>query len=173
MPKSIHRNSALASLVLITGLFATSCVKSIDPKVLQLRNELTAKVEPKDSISLTDAKTVLAEEADVVLLGRVGSGDLDPFEKGKAMFVLSEAPEDHGDGKGHDASECPFCKRKADEAPLAQIEFKDPSGTPIAYGANELFGLRKGQIVVVQGRGRYEKDTDTLVIQGTGIFVRP
>ena len=98
MPKSIHRNSAFASLVLITGLFATSCVKSVDPKVLQLRNELTAKVEPKDSISLTDAKTVLAEEADVVLLGRVGSGDLDPFEKGKAMFVLSEAPEDHGEG---------------------------------------------------------------------------
>ncbi len=173
MPKWIQRDFTVASLVLITGLFTNGCGKTIDPKVLQLRNALTAKVEPKDSISLTDAKTILAEEADVVLLGRVGSGDLDPFEKGKAMFVLSEAPEDHGDGKGHDGSECPFCKRKADEAPLAQIEFKDPSGTPIAYAANELFGLRKGQIVVVQGRGRYEKDTDTLVIQGKGIFVRP
>lgn len=173
MPNWIQRNSAVASFVLITGLFTHGCGKTIDPKVLQLRNALTAKVEPKDSISLTDAKTVLAEEADVVLLGRVGSGDLDPFEKGKAMFVLSEAPEDHGDGKGHDGSECPFCKRKADEAPLAQIEFKDSSGAPITFAANELFGLRKGQIVVVQGRGRYEKDTDTLLIQGTGIFVRP
>jgi len=155
------------------GVAAMGCVPAIDSTISENRNRIVSEVEPKDPMTLTEAKTALAEEADVVLIGRLGTGGLDPFDKKKAIFVLSEAPKDHGDGKSHDASECPFCKRRAEEAPLAQIEFQDPAGKTIDRGAEELFGLKPGQVVVVEGRGLYDSELDTLMITGKKLYIHP
>jgi hypothetical protein len=163
------RSGLLYSPVLILSLLG--CSGAEDFQVTDLRNQLLLQSEPK-GISLTQAKSLLETEAEVVLVGRIGSGKLDPFDKSKASFVLSEAPADHGD-KGHDASECPFCKRRAEEAPIANIEMIDKSGKPIALGAEKLLGVHAGQIVVVQGKGTYLADVDTLQISGSKIFIRP
>jgi len=162
--------SKITTLLFISLL--GGCSKPIDREIVEFRKTLLLQSEPANAVSLTEAKIALVEESDVILVGRIGSGALSPFEKGIATFVLSEAPEDHGDGKNHDASECPFCRRKAEEAPLAQIEFQQESGKAIPVGADTLFDIKQGQVVVVQGRGQYDKDTDMLIIRGTSIFVR-
>lgn len=158
-------------------LFAVSCLTagcSIEnSKVAVLRSQFVVGNEPADAVTLTKAKSLLAEETDIVLVGMIGSGKLDPFEKGKAIFVLSEAPTgEHGDEDGHDSSECPFCKRRAAEAPIATIEFKDSSGNPLATSADKLFGLSKGQVVVVQGRGIYSTELDAIQLTANKLFVR-
>jgi len=158
--------------ILLFSSLLSGCSKPIDREIVEFREKLLLQLEPANAVSLTEAKTTLVEEGHVVLVGRIGSGALSPFEKGIATLILSEAPEDHGDGKNHDASECPFCRRKAEEAPLAQIEFQQESGKAIPVGADTLFDIKQGQVVVVLGRGHYDKDTDTLMIRGTSLFVR-
>ena len=173
MSKTIRFNLILSIILFSISLLLLGCSESRDPKMIALAKTLITNVEPTAPVTLTDAKSLLAEEAEVVLLGRIGMGTLDPFEKGEATFVLSEAPEDHGDGKSHDASECPFCRRRIEAAPLAQVQFQDATGKPFPYSASKLLGLQAGQIVVVKGRGKYEKESDMLMISGTSLFVRP
>jgi len=158
--------------ILLFSSLLGGCSTPIDREIVEFRKKLLLQSEPANIVSLTEAKTALVEEGDVVLVGRIGSGALSAFEKGMATFVLSEAPEDHGGDKNHVASECPFCRRKAEEAPLAQVAFQEENGKTIPVGADTLFDIEQGQIVVVQGRGHYDKDTDTLMIRGTSLFVR-
>ena len=165
----VYRSMLLISLASV-GL---GCSPTEDPMIAQHRHKIILANEPDQAVSLTQAKSMLTEESDIVLLGRVGSGQLDPFEKGSASFVLSEAlADDHGDDDGHDASDCPFCKRRAAEAPIATVELQDDNGKPIAVSADKLLGLTKGQTVVVQGRGIYLADVDTLQIKAGKLFIR-
>lgn len=157
---------AVASLALGIG-----CSKGVDPAIVELRKSILLNSEPAKSITLTEAKEALADENDVVLIGKIGTGQLDPFEKRKAAFVLSEAPEDHGDA-GHDAGDCPFCKRRMEEAPIAQIEFIDEKGQVLPYSVPDLLGVKNGQIVSIVGRGRYDKETDTLQIAGRSLYIK-
>ena len=160
-------------LLLSIASLGLGCSPSQDPIMAQHRAKMILAIEPDKAVSLTEAKSILTEESDIVLLGRVGSGELDPFEKGTASFVLSEAlADDHGNDDGHDASDCPFCKRRAAEAPIATIELHDEAGKPIAVGADKLLGLKKGQTVVVQGRGIYAADLDTLQVKAGKLFIR-
>ena len=162
----------LKIIILLFSLLLGGCSKPIDREIVEFRKTLLLQSEPANAVSLTEAKSALVDEGDVVLVGRIGLGALSAFEKGMATLVLSEAPEDHGDGKNHDASECPFCRRKSEEAPLAHVEFQHENGKTIPIGADNLFDIKQGQVVVVLGRGQYDKDTDTLMIRGTSLFVR-
>jgi len=167
----MHAKFLKITILLFISMLS-GCSKPIDREIVEFRKSFLLQSEPANAVSLTEAKAALVDEGDVVLVGLIGSGSLSPFEKGMATLVLSEAPEDHGDGKNHVASECPFCRRKADEAPLAQIEFQEENGKTIRVGADTLFDIKQGQVVVVRGRGQYDKDTDTLMIRGTSLFVR-
>ena len=86
----------------------------------------------------------------VTLVGRVHAGDLDPWEPGKASFMISELPPD-GHGEGHDSDNCPFCKRRLAKAPTGVVKFVANDGQTIPVDSRALFGLEKGQTVVVSG----------------------
>jgi hypothetical protein len=160
-------------LVLFGVLFSLAgCAERVDPKIEEWKNKLVMQQEPDNPVTPTKAKDLLAEENDVVLIGKVGAGKLDPFEKGKAVVVLSEAPEDHGDSANHDASECPFCKRRLEEAPIAQVDFCDSNGSVIPYGLQQVVGIKVGQIVIVKGRGHYDKESDMLFVKADSLFVK-
>lgn len=86
----------------------------------------------------------------VTLVGRVHAGELDPWEPGKASFMISELPPD-GHGEGHDSDNCPFCKRRLAKAPTGVVKFVSDDGQTIPVDSRALFGLEKGQTVVVSG----------------------
>jgi len=86
----------------------------------------------------------------VTLSGRIWAGDLEPWNEGEASFVLAELPAD-GHGVGHDADNCPFCKRKAAKMPTLIVKFIDEESKTIPIDARRLFGVAKGQHVVVHG----------------------
>jgi hypothetical protein len=158
----------------ISCVYLGGCDAPVDPRVEQYRNQFLVRTAPAEPISLTEAKNAVGKNPQIAIIGRVGTGTLDPFEKGKLQFVLSEAPAgDHSGDENHDDLECIFCRRRIAEAPLAQVEFLDKQGSLIPIGANELFKLRKGQTVVVQGQGRYDEDLDTLFVTGESLYVRP
>jgi hypothetical protein len=98
-----------------------------------------------------DENTLVSKEAsDITVVGRVHAGQLEPWEDGKASFMLSELPDD-GHGEGHDSDNCPFCKRRLAKAPTAVVKFVDAQGQTLSIDSRKLFGLEKDQTVVVHG----------------------
>jgi hypothetical protein len=148
------------------------CDKPLSPEVLALRKEYLSDQRPNDPISLTDAKSKLSQETDITLIGRIGSGKLDPFAKGQAQFVLSEAPaHDHGDEKDHDETECIFCRRRLADAPLAIVELRKASGEVVPFSANEALGIADGQRLVVAGRGKYNAELNSITVVAKQIYI--
>jgi len=101
---------------------------------------------------------------------------MEPFLDGKASFVLVEIPaDDHARKPGHDADNCPFCKKKTASAPMVAVQFVGADGKPIPIDARTLFGVEKGRDVVVRGTGVFDAKLGIPVIQVTadGLYVRP
>ncbi|MFG0263450.1 MAG: hypothetical protein ACF788_13745 [Novipirellula sp. JB048] len=121
----------------------------------------------------TPAADIAAAATPVVLAGRIDAGDLDPFEKGKATFILSELPDaEHAEGDPDHANNCPFCKRKLKNAPKVVVRFVDPAGELIAQDAQAMLGVKKGDAVVVKGVARYQQPINMIQIDAEAIYRR-
>jgi hypothetical protein len=101
---------------------------------------------------------------------------MEPFLEGKASFSLLEIPaDDHAEKPGHNPDDCPFCKKRQANATMAAVQFLGADGKPIPVDARKLFGIEKGQDVVIRGTGVFDAKLGVPIIQVTadGIFVRP
>ena len=145
--------------------------------VAVVRQALVLAEEPAGAVSLAAAKGTLGlEPKPVVVAGRIEAKGMDPFLQGKASFSLLEIPDDdHAEKPGHNADDCPFCKKRRANATMAAVQFLGADGKPIPIDARQLFGVDKGRDVVVRGTGVFDPKLGIPVIQLTadGIFVRP
>lgn len=161
---------ALATLVA-----APAARGEIDP--VAVRKSVVLAAEPAGAVSLAAARGKLGiEPQPVVVIGRIGGKGMEPFLEGKASFSLLEIPEDdHAEKPGHVADDCPFCKKRQANATMAAVQFLGADGKPIPVDARKLFGVEKGQDVVIRGTGVFDAKLGVPIIQITadGIFVRP
>jgi hypothetical protein len=145
--------------------------------VAALRAALVLPEEPAGAIPLGEARQRLAlEPRPVVVAGRIEAKGMDPFLEGKASFSLLEIPaDDHAEKPGHNADDCPFCKKRRANATMAAVQFLGADGKPVPVDARTLFGVDKGRDVVVRGTGVFDPKLGIPVIQVTadGIYVRP
>lgn len=139
-----------------------------------LRAKLVMHDEPVDPLTPTAAKeTLSAKDAPkgsqhLVIAGRIGAKGMEPFLENKASFVLQEIPADGHAGKaGHDADNCPFCKKRSANAPMVAVQFVGADGKPLPIDARKLFGVTKGQEVVVSGTAVFDPKLAIPVIQLT------
>jgi hypothetical protein len=132
--------------------------------------------EPAGVLTLAQAKAKLTTTPQpIVIAGRIGARGMDPFLAGKASFSLLEIPtDDHAHKPGHDADDCPFCKKRNANSPMAAVQFLGPDEKPLPIDARKLFGVQKGSDVVIRGTGVFDPKLGIPVIQMTadGIFVR-
>jgi hypothetical protein len=137
------------------------------------REQFISSTEPEGASSIAAAKAIAAEKQpqEVVLIGQILAGQFDPFESGKATFVLTELPEE-GHGKGHDSANCPFCKRRAAKAAKVVVQCTDAKGEILPIGAQQLLGLEPNQVVVVSGTGKLNPDLDLFTVEANDIFIR-
>jgi hypothetical protein len=142
-----------------------------------VRRELILAAEPAGVVSLAEARGRLGlEPRPIVVAGRIEGKGIDPFLDGKASFSLVEIPaDDHAKKPGHDAANCPFCKKRQANATLAAVQFAGADGKPLPLDARKLFGVERGQDVVIRGMGVFDAKLGVPIIQVTadGIFVRP
>ncbi|MCA9258831.1 MAG: hypothetical protein KDA61_06510 [Planctomycetales bacterium] len=124
------------------------------------------------------------KELDVVLVGAVGglanpaehSFPDYPFAKGQALlFVADPAAVAHASEEEHHhepGEECAFCAAHEEDASemLAVVRFHDKNDKILAVDARDLFDLKGGETVVVQGRAKIE--SGMLVVDATGLYVR-
>ena len=179
-----------------TGRVAGACGVAVVAAALLLS---MAAVEAKEALSLEQARTsfVIAEEpaaalsvgdtqkllekapknrAAVTIVGRIAAREgEDPFLEGTASFVLIDLPDDdHASTKGHDADNCPFCKKRQANAPMVAVQFLGADGKVIPIDSRQLFGIAKGNEVVVKGTAVFDPKLALPIVQFTadGIFVR-
>lgn len=163
------------AMLLALACSAMNTVRA-DVDVAAARGRLVLAEEPAGALSLSDAKAKLAvEPRPVVVVGRIGAKGIDPFLPDKASFSLVEVPaDDHAAQPGHKADDCPFCKKRAANAPIAAVRFLGPDGKEIPVDARKLFGVAAGQDVVIRGTGVYDPKLPVQILQITadGIHVR-
>jgi hypothetical protein len=134
----------------------------IDPAAV--RGQLVLPQEPAGAIAPTAAKE------------KLGARGMEPFLDNKASFVLVEIPaDDHAKKPGHNADDCPFCKKKQANVPMTAVQFLGADGKVIPVDSRKLFGIQKGSDVVVTGKAVFDPKLAIPIIQLTadGIFVRP
>ena len=157
---------------LIMGLAAEAPVWAADPAAATL----VLAEEPAGALTLAEAKAKLTTTPQpVVIAGRIGARGMEPFLEGKASFSLLEIPtDDHADKPGHNADDCPFCKKRNANSPMAAVQFLGADGKPLPVDARKLFCVAKGSDVVIRGTGVFDPKLGIPVIQMTadGIFVR-
>jgi len=163
-------------LLLAPVLLLTGCGQTIAPEVIAIRESVLLSEEPSGAISIQEAKdSSAAAQATtpqaVTLIGQIDAGDSDPFDQTQAAFVLSELPDESHGGEGHDAGNCPFCKRKAAAAPKAYVTLHDGVETKIPTPATDLLGLQKGDRVVVQGTAIWNEPVNMLSVEASKIYV--
>lgn len=170
------KSSLLVASLLLAVAAVAGCtkIKIEDPAVLAQRSKLVLDAEPQGAVSITDARKDLKDKKEVVLIGKIGAGDSTPFEQGKTAFLISDGGtvaegHDHN-APGHDAENCPFCKRRK-KLSMAMVQFVDGEGHVLPIDARELLGVKENQVVVVKGLAKLN-DLDVMVVTADGIHLR-
>ena len=131
------------------------------------------QAEPQGAMTPTEIKETVTEPTSLAIAGRIDAGEIEPFQKGIASFVISQLPDStHAGGDPKHADNCPFCKRKLKNAPKAVVQFLDADGKVLPIDARELLGVAKGDVVVVQGTAQYLEAVNTVQINADGVFIR-
>ena len=163
---------ACVAVVLATAVVAARA----EVDVAAVRGTLLLAEEPAGAVSLAAAKAKLtATPQPIVVAGRIGGRGTEPFGRNEATFSMLEIPaDDHAKKPGHKPDDCPFCKKRAANSPIAAVSFVGADGKVIPVDAPKLLGLQDGQDVVVRGTGFFDPKLGIPVIQitGDGVFVR-
>jgi hypothetical protein len=155
-----------------------SAREAVDPA--GIRQQVILDAEPAGAVTPTAARQSLLkgpanQPQPLVLAGRLGARGMEPFLENKASFVLVEIPaDDHAAKPGHDADNCPFCKKKQANSPMVAVQFLGADGKVIPIDSRKLFGIAKGSDVVVKGTAVFDPKLALPIIQLTadGMFVR-
>jgi len=163
----------LTILLVLLAIAPATIASAADQAALKER--LLLQTEPAGAQTPTAAKAGLSTTPQaVVIAGRIDAKGMDPFVKGKASFAMLQLPDDHAKKPGHNSDDCPFCKKRLAKAPLVAVQFVDEDGKEIPHDARELFGVAKGQEVVVKGMATFNPKLALPIIQlqADGIYIR-
>ena len=172
--RSAFSRAVVTGLALVVGVFATAAMAEIDTAAI--RGSVVLAEEPTGAVSIADAKAKLTTTPQaVVVAGRIGGRGTSPFGKNEATFSMLEIPtDDHAAKPGHKPDDCPFCKKRAANSPIAAVSFAGADGKVIPLDAQKLLGVAEGQDVVVRGNGFFDPKLGIPVIQinADGLYVR-
>jgi hypothetical protein len=129
--------------------------------------------EPDGAVDVIAAREDAENDADIVVVGRIG-GQVDPWVEGLAAFTIVD--ESLADCSQIEGDSCPtpwdYCCASGVAEARTLVKFVDESGEVVETDAKELLGLTELQTVVVQGKAQVDADGN-LTILASKVFVRP
>ena len=156
------------------GFCSTGFAASVD--VDNIRASLLLQKEPAGAVTPTAAKAaILKAPKTLVIAGRIAAAKgMDPFVKGKASFAMLQLPDDHASQPGHNADDCPFCKKRLANAPMVAVQFVGTDNKELPIDARDLFGVKNGEEVVIRGVASFNAKLALPIIQlkADGIYIR-
>jgi hypothetical protein len=175
MMMTVSRRILFVSVAVAAAMCGGAARAEID--VAAVRGQLLLPQEPAGAVTLAAAKQKLTTTPQpIVVAGRVGGKGMEAFIKDKASFSMLEIPaDDHAKKPGHKPDDCPFCKKRQANSPIAAVQFVGADGKELPVDARTLFGIKEGQDVVIRGTAIFDPKLGIPVIQLTadGIHVRP
>lgn len=144
----------------------------LTPELSSHRQRLLLEAEPAGAVGVIDAREMLSQsDQPIVLVGRIG-GNKPVFSAGKASFFLVDpaavAEHTHADGC---SDNCPFCSKGADDSAVAMIHCVDADGKALPLSADQLLDLAEGQMAVIQGRAHVD-EFGNLIVLADGVYKR-
>jgi hypothetical protein len=128
--------------------------------------------EPADAQSVVAAKKDAKDGDEVTITGRIG-GDVDPWVKGRAAFLIADhslipCNEREGDS-------CPtpwdYCCESGIAESKATIKIVDDAGETVATDARELLGVKELQTVTIRGQAKRD-EAGNLTVLAKSVFVK-
>jgi hypothetical protein len=129
--------------------------------------------QPDEAKPVIDVRKDAKDGDEIVVTGRIG-GDVDPWVKGRAAFLIVDpslvpCSERAGDSCPTPWDYCCDTDRLAESK--ATIKFVDTNGDTLATDARQLLGLKELQHVTVRGQAKRD-DAGNLTVLATGIYVK-
>ena len=119
---------------------------------------------------LTDAIEKTKSGNGFLIRVKVGSGKGTTFDRNQCAFLVSDIPDgEHAGDPGHDAEDCPFCRQKELLAPTVVVQVVGPDGKVLNFSAETSLGLKKGDHLLISGKGLYDDPLNCLTIEATGM----
>jgi hypothetical protein len=172
---NVSRRILIVGIALAGAMCGVAARAELD--VTAVRGQLLLPQEPAGALTLAAAKQKLTTTPQpIVVAGRIGGKGMEAFIKDKASFSMLEIPaDDHAKKPGHKPDDCPFCKKRLANSPIAAVQFVGADGKELPVDARTLFGIKEGQDVVIRGTAIFDPKLGIPVIQLTadGIHVRP
>jgi len=160
-------------LFCLISILLAGCGESLDPRVVELRQQFVVEKAPGNERPVPDIRSdlksgKLTKDTPFAIRARINAGDIPPFADGKAAFIVTDATGHDGD-ESHNPHDCPFCKRDI-KSVIARVEWNDKNGKLIDVDARQLFDVKDFDLLVIEGTGQFS-DEDTLIIEASKIFV--
>ncbi len=160
----------LSTIAIATGCGGPNTVE--DPKILAQREEFMLTAAPKGMLAISKAKEAAAEKDEIVIGGRIKAGEHEPWEEGRAAFLVTDITLDAHKHHHKDGQECAFCKGASDPLEsMATLRFLGEDGKVLPIDARKLLGVKENQVVVVKGKGEVD-DLGQLTVSVNGIYLR-
>ncbi len=137
-------------------------------------SRLLLKEQPSDAKHVIDARKDAKDGDEIVVTGRIG-GDVDPWVKGRAAFLIVDpslvpCSEREGDSCPTPWDYCCDTDRLADAK--ATIKFVNEAGDTLPTDARQLLGVKELQYVTVRGQAKRD-EAGNLTVLAKGIYVKP
>lgn len=129
--------------------------------------------EPAGAQTVIESRKDAKDGDDVTITGRIG-GDVDPWVKGRAAFLIVDpslvpCSEIEGDTCKTPWDYCCDTDRLAESK--ATIKFVDEAGQTLATDARQLLGVKELQRVTIRGKAKRD-EAGNLTVLARGIYVK-
>jgi len=170
-------------LATCTALAIVSCKKNETPAVANSTpntadlESIMLKSEPGNALSIAEIRKSVEPGQTITLAGKV-MGNRAPFVEGRAMVVLGDPSKlTSCDLKESDACKTPWdvcCDEPSDIKKFtATIQVIDADGKLINQGLKGVNGIKELSHLIITGTIADESNADNLLVNATGIYVKP
>ena len=168
---SIVVGLGLAALIVGCGTSGDSTGTATSPSAID--PQLMLAEEPADAKPVIDVRKDAKDGDEVTITGRIG-GDVDPWVKGRAAFLIVDpslvpCSEREGDSCPTPWDYC--CDTDRLEESKATIKFVDGAGQTLPTDARQLLGVKELERVTIRGKAKRD-EAGNLTVLASGIYIK-
>jgi hypothetical protein len=164
----------VTSVVAGCGRYAAPAPGAATPPAAAPDARYMLSAEPADAKTVVEVRKDAKDGDEVTITGRIG-GDVDPWVKGRAAFLIVDPSLVPCNERPGDTCESPWdycCDTDRLAESKATIKFVDDQGQTVATDARKLLGVKELQSVTIRGQVKRD-EAGNLIVLAKGIHIKP